>query len=170
VDALILVGPNGVGKSTVGRALASTGRFEYLDLEAFFVRRYGSLEAYRIERERAYDQFEASVREAIACGRLPIVFEEVGLNESAIAMLAALRRDYHIVVIELIARVDVCIQRAVQRKGGDRFPKTTGSVGDVWERFALARTRIGPIQESVDTEAQEVSSIVTRILHCVDLP
>lgn len=170
VDVLVLIGPNGAGKSTVGRALASTGRFTYIDLEAFFVLRYTSLEAYRTDRPNAYRQFEDAIRMAIASSSLPVVFEEVGLNESAMGMLAALRRDYRVVVVELTASAEACIHRAAQRKGGDRFPKSVDSVQEVWERFTSSRTRIGPIQQRINTEAQEVPSIVTRLLELVDGP
>ncbi|QJR37601.1 AAA family ATPase [Gemmatimonas groenlandica] len=164
MDALVLVGPNGVGKSTVGRALAETGEFEYLDLEAFFARRYASLAAYRADRANAYVQFEDTVRSRIAADALPVVFEEVGINASALGMLTALRRDYHVVLVELHASVESCIHRAAQREGGERFPKTAVSVRDVWERFATDRALLGPIEHRIDTEMLDVSAIVDQIL------
>jgi shikimate kinase len=167
VDALILVGPNGVGKSTVGRALARTGGFRYLDLEAFFARRYASLAAYRADRAHAYVEFEDTVRQSIAAEAVPVVFEDVGLNASALAMMTALRHDFHVVVIELAASVDVCSRRAAHRTGGDRFPKTDESVRAVWEQFATDRARLGPIEQCISTEMLDVSAIVTSILDLV---
>lgn len=164
MDALVLLGPNGVGKSTVGRALAATGHFRFLDLEGFFVQQYGTIDAYRANRETAYARFEALVRSAIATGGGPVVFEEVGLNENARRMIDALRRDHDVVFVELRASRDVCLRRAERREGGDRFSKTPDSVSAVWERFTTDAAPTQAIAHTIDTERQDVAAIVVALL------
>jgi shikimate kinase len=164
MEALILLGPNGVGKSTIGRALAGTGRFQFIDIEAFFVEAYGSLEAYRANRQLAYAQLEAFLRNAIAESTLPVVFEEVALNESARAMLSALRHDHDIVSVELRAARDVCLQRASQRATTNRFPKSEQSIQAVWDRFVSDTPSTNAIARIIYTDQEDVPSIVATLL------
>jgi len=164
MDILVLVGPNGVGKSTIGRALGATGVYQYLDLEAFFVEQCGTLSAYRAARGSVYAQFESSVRAAMANEHRPVVFEEVLLNDAARAMLAALERDYNVVMVNVSASRDTCLRRAAARTEGVRFPKTEASVGEVWDRFSADAVPSSRSMIAIDTERETISAVVDRFV------
>ena len=70
IDFLILVGPNGVGKSHVGIVLARHFLCEYVSVEGFFKDRYPDADAFRSDQTNAYVVKPWFAAHAISSARL----------------------------------------------------------------------------------------------------
>ncbi len=77
---IILLGPVGAGKSTVGRLIEKKMEGCFLSIEEFFIERFSSYENYAANRDLAYSEFEKEIISSVNNGKAPVIFEEVALS------------------------------------------------------------------------------------------
>ena len=131
----MLIGPNGVGKSTIGRILAKNFSGCFISIEEFFLERYPTLDQYRANKDGAYAQLEAHIRERhIACQQ-PIIFEEVGLSEHAQRLVHNLAYDFNVLCCKVMANRLLCADRVAQRGLQHSYPKAPGMLKHVYQDF-----------------------------------
>ena len=141
-EFVILVGPNGVGKSHVGRVLAQNFDCSFVSIEEFFTRRYPSHVAYRADHRNAYEAFRKLLERTLQQTRRTVVFEQVGLSRVDQELIAGVQQDHEVVLVEVIADLDTALARVAARGTTSNFPKTPESVRRVWELYlAEARPR-----------------------------
>ena len=78
---IILLGPNGVGKSHICRIISAQGLCEYFSIEEVFMDKYKSLANFQQHRDEAYQYFENIIRSANT--EKVIIFEESGISDQA---------------------------------------------------------------------------------------
>lgn len=73
---ILLLGPNGVGKTTVGQALQQQYDCTFVGIEQFFPARYPREEELSWNMEAAAEAFKEHLLEKQRVSRHPVVFEE----------------------------------------------------------------------------------------------
>ncbi len=131
---VILLGPNGVGKTTLGQMLECHFRCRFLSLERFFLDRYASYAAYRANRAAAYAAFEQHVADQV--NGQTLVFEEIGLSDPAQALIGNLQRQFRVALVGVLAPEAVCQERVARRGLDSNYPKSPAFVRDTYQRFA----------------------------------
>jgi shikimate kinase len=127
-ERVFLIGPMGVGKSTIGRHLAALMQKEFLDSDQEIERRTGASVSliFEIEGEDGFRRREASVIEELS-QRSNLVLATGGGAVLAEDNRRALRARG--VIIYLHAPIDILVQRTVRDRGrpllqsGDRRQK-----------------------------------------------
>ncbi|GAA3624941.1 shikimate kinase [Microbacterium awajiense] len=155
-DAIVLIGPMGAGKTSVGRRVAKALDVTFYDSDKAIVRDHGPIEAIFAERGEA--AFRAIERDAVATGLATAGVVSLGggavLDEQTRAALA----DHRVVLLTVEPRVV-----ASRIRGGTRPLLNDGDPMTRWnaimrERGPLYReladvvfdTSHGPLQEVVD--------------------
>ena len=139
-NVIILLGPSGAGKTTVGRFLEQHFACVFLSLEEFFLTRYPSYEQYRSHREDAYQRFEHLVYHTLQTSGKPVVFEEVGLSQVSQTLIRNIQHRCHTVLVQVMAQEALCVHRVATRSTSGNFPKTPEIVQRVHRQF-LAEVR-----------------------------
>ncbi|HYU34096.1 MAG TPA: AAA family ATPase [Thermoanaerobaculia bacterium] len=160
LDLLILIGPNGVGKSTVGRCLASRLGYRFLPVEEFWKARYATIEEIYAKLPEAYQAFEDHVRAELAASDVPVVFESGGRHPHDIELIRSLSEAYRSLLVRVHADLDTCQRRVRERGTGRNFPKTPEYVlqchrdffGSYVERYDFAL-----VVENRDLSEDEIS-------------
>ena len=138
---VILLGPNGVGKTTLGQMLERNFSCAFLSLETLLLERYPSYEVYRANRPAAYRAFEQAVGEQVMASTVPLVFEEVGLNEVSQHLIGNLQARFRVALVRVTAPEEVCQQRVARRDPASNYPKSPAFVRDTYHRFAATARR-----------------------------
>lgn len=162
---IVLVGPMGSGKSTLGGVLARRLGLERLDADDLFVAEHGSIATFFATRgEPAFRQAEEEVIGQVLSRSEPCV-----LSLGGGAVLSALTRDRlahgcHVVYLT-VAEAD-----ALRRlKGGAGRPVLAGDPGRTWRRILAERD--GLYREvsdwTVDTTGRSADDIADQIIDLV---
>jgi shikimate kinase len=116
IDAIVLLGPPGCGKSHLGRSLHERGLARFTELEPELVGRFGTGAAFAARKAEALEFIEASHRRQLAAGGLPAVLESTGLSERG--LLLRLAAEYRLLLVRMNTPRDVCIARVSSRTAG----------------------------------------------------
>lgn len=81
MDAIVLIGPPGCGKSHLGRLLISSGVADYVELEPILVERFGKGEEFLANKTAALAFIAKHFRDRIANADTVIAFESTGLSD-----------------------------------------------------------------------------------------
>jgi shikimate kinase len=153
----VLVGLPGVGKSTVGRALADELGVPFTDVDEVIERRTGSSAAdllRRVGEARFRAEEEAAVAEALSLRGPAVVATGGGTIESAGSR--ALLKDEPLVVV-LTCPPDVLVDRLTN--GGDR-PLVAGPTA---ERLAALTAHRDPLYAEVATASVDATAPVAEV-------
>jgi shikimate kinase len=165
---LILLGPNGVGKTTIGQMLQTVFECEFVSIELFFMRRYPSYEEYRQHRQQAYADFEQHLGGLVArAEKHPIVFEEVGASEVSFKLISNLQRDYRVSLVSVMASEPTCLQRVKARGSHSNFPKSSEFVREVRNRYVnetFARYQFARALENEGLSLKQLAELLRPLL------
>ena len=127
-DFLILIGPNGGGKSFVGRTLASRFPAVFASIEEFFMAKYGTQEAFRSDQPAAYRALCEQLNRMRSDSGQTVIFEQVGLSEEEKTLIASLVTDRRTVLVEVIVDLETSMNRINDRGTSANFQKTPDSI------------------------------------------
>jgi shikimate kinase len=167
-DVIILLGPSGAGKTTIGRFLEHHFACVFLSLEEFFLTRYPSYEQYRSHREDAYHLFEHLVYDTLQTSGKPVVFEEVGLSSISQMLIGNVQQHCHTVLVQVMAEEALCMHRVVTRSTSSNFPKTPETVQRVHRQYlaeAPARYTFALEIENEDVSEEELYHQLSVLFH-----
>jgi predicted kinase len=158
---VLLNGPAGVGKTTIGRRLAATARNGVCihgdELKRFVVAR----EPGAVEQGLSYVGAAALADVNLAAGYELVVFEYVFERRAhAKRFLRALRSDVPVALLTLWAPLEVVAAREAARPGRDRLGER---VAACWHALAANRHELGVVVDargSVDEVLEKLSRSV----------
>nr|WP_227718812.1 MULTISPECIES: shikimate kinase [Micrococcus]MCT2006491.1 shikimate kinase [Micrococcus lylae]MCT2070968.1 shikimate kinase [Micrococcus lylae]WIK82984.1 shikimate kinase [Micrococcus lylae]SJN16688.1 Shikimate kinase I \ len=163
---IVLVGPMGCGKSTVGRELARLVGCAHLDADAVFTQAHGPIPEFFVEHgEPAFRRAEEQVMEHLLSRHRPFVLSCGG---GAVLSAATRRRlkesDDHVV------HLDVAPSDALRRvRGGHGRPALKGDPKGNWERLRNERDHLyrEVADVTIDTTGLSSQDVAWRIVESV---
>ena len=144
---LVLVGPKGAGKSTIGHILATDLGLHFLRVEPIFLDVRARLGASHSEFEAAgFQAVLSALREAL--GQHDIVcFETTGASAYVSWLLEALRQEARVLLVRILAAPDQCLTRIRARDPSIHIPVSDDQV----ERInTIAQTVVLPWTAELD--------------------
>ncbi len=154
-QVLLLVGPKGAGKSTIGHLLATELGIHFLRVEPLFLAIRDDIGAAHPEFEkRGFDAVFACVRHALAAH--PIVcFESTGASTLFPSFLARLRAIAQVLAVRVCASPEQYLDRVKNRDlsihipvSDDRVREVNAAAEQVVLPWALELNNSGPIDPS----------------------
>lgn len=132
---ILLVGPKGAGKTTLGRMLARKTGVHFLEVEVIAKRVLASLGGV-INEDYAKLAFEEIVREveAISGAHRVIVIETTGASERTASFIEALRRIHHVHLVRVHARAESCARRIAERDSSRQVDVPAELIREMQER------------------------------------
>ena len=118
---IILLGPNGVGKTHICKVLEKNKLAKYYSIEEYFMKKYITLDNFKKHRQEGYNSFELNIRSDTDSEI--ILFEESGISSQATDMINRLKQDYQVYLIEIMADLETCKDRVRQRGTKENFSK-----------------------------------------------
>jgi shikimate kinase len=148
VDVVVLLGPPGSGKSTIGERLGSRG-LRWRDWESIIVQRWGSRENFVANKADALPALHEEILDWIASDHRTAVFETTGLSDAP--LLSALEREGRALVVRLDVSEDEALRRVQSREAGRHLTDAIEANRAVWRAFqehVLSR----PVDVVIDTQ------------------
>ncbi len=152
---VVLVGPKGAGKSTIGHILATELGIHFLRVEPLFLTVRDEIGATHPEFEKhGFEAVFASVRNALAAHRL-VCFESTGASSLFPAFLARLRAICPLVLVRVYASPQQYLHRVQNRDlsihipvSDDRVLEVNTAAEQVVLPWALELNNSGPLVPS----------------------
>jgi shikimate kinase len=159
-SVVVLLGPPGSGKSTIGAALAGRG-LRWCDWEALLLERWGSTATFVEHKAEALTAHHEELRAFIEAPGAPAVVESTGISDAA--FLDGLAR-----YAPLFVRLDVSEGEALRRIGlraaGRHFSDDFTSNRAVWQRFYEVVAPGRDCATVINTEQVTVEDAAARVL------
>lgn len=162
---IVLIGPTGVGKSSVGESLSQRLRLPFADSDQVIVRRHGAItDMFAVLGESAFRRIEAETISSLLSSQASPTVLSVGGG----AILDPLTRELFrgLTVVWLDTELEYVLPRLLAQPNR---PLLRGDVAEKWERYAAARyhlyseladlkidARIGSVEQLADTIAQRL--------------
>ena len=158
---VILVGPKGAGKSTIGRQLSRASGVVFVDVEAIFRQLADPADVAAGYRQVA-QEVEARLRQgAIA------TLEITGAAPQSEALIERLRERSHVLLVRLLAPVDLCWSRVTSRDASRHLPASEELVRRV---HAVSEALSWKFDLTIDTAQNDVTRSVSSIRELLTLP
>jgi len=160
LEAIILIGPPGSGKTVIGFELAERFGYRYTDYEAGLVEKYGPVELFVRYKKQAIPELHRTIIATIDPAQPPIVVETTALSErDFIEELIAAHRT---LIVLLSATLETALERIESRPRGRNLSNSPGTNHWIWERFDEAHgAREADLK--IDTESVSVSEASSMI-------
>ncbi len=164
---LVLVGPKGAGKTSIGRGLGEHPGVRFVDVERV-AKRVLDQTGGVIDEHYAARAFEAIYQEL--CARegdaATLVMETTGASDSANALLSKLRSRFDVVLVRILAEAALCDERMATRDQSAQIQVDSAMVRAMFERTVALDW---PWALTVDNDGRrEVAAIVADIARLID--
>jgi shikimate kinase len=133
IQFLVLLGPPGSGKTTLGKLLARELGYSYRDIERELLHAFGSADAFLANKPAVLARIEAEIHARAADLDLPVVIESTGLSDRDMLMRLPPEET---LIVGLFVPESVCAERIAQRQKGSNFnndPETQTRFHRFWE-------------------------------------
>jgi shikimate kinase len=111
IQAIVLMGPFGSGKSHLGRTLAAHGIAHYADMEPLIYERFGHDAAFDVVQATQF--LRASYHDLLSrCGQV-VALESTGVVQRP--LLQELQQAYTIALVRVLTPKELCLQRVAER-------------------------------------------------------
>ena len=132
---IVLVGPKGAGKTTIGKLLAREPDVRFLEVESIAKRVLAEMgnqidESYA---RRAFDEFVRGV-ESIDRAHRVIVLETTGASDETPRFLDDLRRNHRVRLVRVRASAGTCARRIVERDQSRQIAVSPALVSEMHAR------------------------------------
>jgi predicted ABC-type ATPase len=146
-QVLVLVGPKGAGKSTIGEILATDLGLHFLRVEPIFLDVRAQLGASDSRLEPAgFQAVLRALRDALGLHDI-ICFETTGASAHVSWLLEALRQEARVLLIRVLAAPDQCLARIRARDASIHIPVSDDQIDRI---NAIAHTVALPWTAELD--------------------
>lgn len=160
LEAIVLLGPPGSGKTAIGEELAERFGYRYVDYEAVLVEKYGPVELFVRYKKQAIPELHRTILNSIDSAQMPIVVETTALSErDFIENLVTSHRTFTAL---LSTSLETALERIELRPRGRNLSNSPGTNHWIWERFDEAH-RDRNVDLKLDTESVTVSEAAVLI-------
>jgi predicted kinase len=162
IDALVLMGPPGSGKSFLGRRLHECGIASYVELEPILVNRFGQGSEFASNKQAALELICQSYTRQLESREQLVAFESTGISDRSV--LESLMQRYTIEIIKVCTPKDVCMSRIASRRPGSNLTndrEANARLYDYWydviePTYAFSREVDGTDAEAAVSRIREV--------------
>lgn len=163
--AVVLLGPPGSGKSTIGTELGRLG-LSWRDWEPRLLEAWGDRERFLANKEAALAALHGELREFIESADSAAVLESTGLSDRE--FLDELQREQPgTFVVRLDVSEDEALRRAAERPQGRHLADDPEANRAVWRAFATHVVPNRRVDLVIDTENVGAAEAALTILRCL---
>lgn len=159
---VVLVGPKGAGKSTIGQMIESRFNAHFVDVERIAIRVLRSMGGIIDETyaRRAFEEIARAIR-AVETDHATIVIETTGASDETIGFLHRLISRYEVRLIRVRASAETCAKRVKKRNQSKQI-----SVSDDLIRTMHARSEalILPWDNDIDNDDERTVDEIEVLL------
>ena len=139
-EILLLVGPKGAGKTTIGRILERQVGAYFLEVE-LIAKRVLDATGGVINEDYARQAFEAIAAEvlAISDGRRMVVIETTGASSETAGFIAKLRQDHVVRLVRVHSNAETCAKRIAERDPARQVEVPVELIREMHERTESCR-------------------------------
>jgi shikimate kinase len=116
IQAIVLIGPPGAGKSYLGRYLADLGIAHYTEFEPILVHQFGQGAQFAQNKHAALAFLREQYHQEFKNLSHVVVLESTGLSDRPI--IEEIARQYRCLFVKVNTAKDVCIERVSHRQRG----------------------------------------------------
>lgn len=164
-QVLVLVGPKGAGKSTIGQILAADLGLCFLRVEPLFLEVRNRLGASHPQLESAGFQAVQSAALEVLDRADILCFETTGASTHVAPLLDALRSQARVLLVRVLAAPDQCLTRIHSRDASIHIPVSDDQIESI---NAFAHTVALPWAAVLDNrgplDREDIVSTVRRLL------
>jgi shikimate kinase len=134
-EILLLVGPKGAGKTTIGRILEREAGAYFLEVE-LIAKRVLDATGGVISENYARQAFGAIAAEvlAISKGRRVVVIETTGASAETAGFIATLRKDHVVRLVRVHSSAETCAKRIAERDSSRQVDVPVELIREMHER------------------------------------
>ncbi len=164
-QVIILLGPVGAGKSTVGRIIEKELNGHFYSIEELFIQKFKTYENYASNRDQAYQIFMDEVIHAAERGQTPLIFEEIAMSSHGKGLVESISQKFSTDLICIEADLETCQSRVIQRGTAKNFSKSNAVVEGAWTEFSKVKDfyRFKAEIRNQDCAHQEIADQVRKI-------
>jgi dephospho-CoA kinase len=131
LDAIILMGPFGAGKSYLGKLLRAEGIADYIELEPIVYKLFGKGSDLDVEPATKYirDYYHGTLSSA----QMLVAFESTGVVQRP--LLLEVTEKYEIALVRVCTPKEICLERVAKRNLSSKRPmklSTAAEFFDFW--------------------------------------
>ncbi len=134
-ELMLLLGPNGVGKTTIGQMLEQQYHCKFVGIEQFFMSRYPNPKDLADDMQGAVAEFRKHLLQMVQDSRHPVIFEETGVNPFLLSLIQQLSTECSMVTIHIQASETICQERVVRRGSAANYAKNPKFVAEKRAEF-----------------------------------
>jgi adenylate kinase family enzyme len=163
VDGVVLMGPVGCGKSTLGAALHERGIAHFEEMEPLLLARYGGREGFIARKAEALEYVSDYYLRELRENMLPVALQATGLSDAQLLSNIALL--YRLRYARINTPRDICVARVLARSQGENFnndPDYATSFHDYWHAAIAPGWNFDLELSGIDLEA-DVGRVVAAL-------
>ncbi len=163
---IILIGPKGSGKTTIGRAIAKEMNIRFFDVEKHLIEymNNNSIDGNDLPNH-GFDIEEIEIRSILKCEDV-VVIEATGSSEYFMSYYNMYSAEFRVIPIKIVCNYDICLERINARGLKDNFEVPIDKIKSIYNRSTAIDLDWFQVIDTVNDF--NLVKVVDKLKDCID--